>query len=997
MIISLKNVRSHKNREFTFIDRGISLVKGESGSGKSSLFEAIAWCLYKKVKDIYENKNEKTIVSINFTTMGMIITRQRNPGLLTVNIGNASYVDQEAQEMIYLKFGQRETWVCSSYMEQGERCILLSSPNAIKMEILNQISFSCDNPAMYIVKIDEKINRTNGELQHTQTKFAYDCQLLQNDINQSGVDGSKYLNLEQRDKLNVERQELHEKVTVLKKEISEYHQLKGKKQSLENSQTTIINSISNIASVNQSELLENENRIDQIQRSLHKLKQEQEAIKQIEDMRSYLKRNVEEHNFNIKQHEEKITKHETESNSQLERKAEEHRLELKQRDEIIDRQINEGIRQLEKNINDYKSQVDHHERQLSNLLSQSTETKNQIESFDQQLERFSHLTEDEKQLNENDLARVKQELLQYQEMTGLAIRLNCNYDEQSIKDEIIRCQTILDQQPLIETLKQIGKLRDSIYSKYEENKQLMSLSSDDIIKCQHKINEIQSSLEITQCPHCQKGLRINAGKIVADLTVIHTHQDLENAKIELQNLMVRYQEGAQLRNLKSQLESMVKCLNILDQVDDIFIKNEHPIISSIQAANNAKTMTIEEINQMKNRVTELNKIKILSPSQIDQNKIEEAIARNQLIKRHEGLLMMNQKILDMIKIQVNNLDNAKKIYEEWLVKPDNYKIEQEKMKEETLAQIKKNYEDWVINFKKSEEAQLERNIESLNNAKEKYQEWVTKLSTFEAEQKSIDKLSTDLSDLKQMENEIINLQKKNNQIREAISQKKILEEQFQSIILQLSEIRLNDNLEEELEKNNQRILEIDQLIQNGTKIDQINQRSQQLTLEQTKINELVEKIKIYHEMKKIAIETEYNVLESAIASINLAMENITQHIFNEPATIIMQTHKLLATTKQTKPEINMKIILNGKEYNSINKLSYGQRDRVSMAVMLALSKINGCPFIIFDETLAHISSSLKEACVNAIRAEIGHKLVICAQHDGTEGYFDQTINIPYDH
>jgi DNA repair ATPase RecN len=184
-------------------------------------------------------------------------------------------------------------------------------------------------------------------------------------------------------------------------------------------------------------------------------------------------------------------------------------------------------------------------------------------------------------------------------------------------------------------------------------------------------------------------------------------------------------------------------------------------------------------------------------------------------------------------------------------------------------------------------------------------------------------------------------------------------------------------------------------VTNSQQIDYVNTYKKQLEIKCENINKDISKLSIMNTLKKIAIETEYAGIESTLETINLMLENILQHMFNEPISVKLKSHKLITTTKQNKPEINMTILYKNKEYNNICKLSSGGRARVSLSMTLALAKLNNCPFIIFDETLAYVGDEYKNAFVKTVKKELPYKTVICVQHDGTEGYFNQQITLEH--
>lgn len=54
--VIVNGIRCYNSSQFIFKEDKVTLIKGKSGIGKSTIFEAITWCLYGKIKGI-KNKN----------------------------------------------------------------------------------------------------------------------------------------------------------------------------------------------------------------------------------------------------------------------------------------------------------------------------------------------------------------------------------------------------------------------------------------------------------------------------------------------------------------------------------------------------------------------------------------------------------------------------------------------------------------------------------------------------------------------------------------------------------------------------------------------------------------------------------------------------------------------------------------------------------------------------------------------------------------------------
>lgn len=84
MRVLLHNFRSYTKTEYSFEQGKITLVTGSSGTGKSTIFEAIDWCLYGKKRGIYNNQAPKEKCYVALLLSDLLIYRQGHPSLLRV-------------------------------------------------------------------------------------------------------------------------------------------------------------------------------------------------------------------------------------------------------------------------------------------------------------------------------------------------------------------------------------------------------------------------------------------------------------------------------------------------------------------------------------------------------------------------------------------------------------------------------------------------------------------------------------------------------------------------------------------------------------------------------------------------------------------------------------------------------------------------------------------------------------------------------------------------
>ena len=213
---------------------GVTLLKGVSGAGKSTIFEAIAWVLYNKVTQVAPITDDKAKTKVSLTLNECTIERQRNPALLIVRTPTVVMESKEAQAYIDQLFGTYEMWLATSYIEQGERNWFFGASNAEKLKLLNDLSFNQEDPAVYHEKLDTALAMTQQQL---NLQSALKNQALQQYTTQfSGVELTQLLAPESL-KLREQRQtELAKELQVLRTtaqlRTNQLHQLQQVEQKL---------------------------------------------------------------------------------------------------------------------------------------------------------------------------------------------------------------------------------------------------------------------------------------------------------------------------------------------------------------------------------------------------------------------------------------------------------------------------------------------------------------------------------------------------------------------------------------------------------------------------------------------------------------------------------------------------------------------------------------------------------------------------------------------
>lgn len=161
MLVTLHNFKCYQQERTFKLSNGINLLKGVSGKGKSTVLNAISWCLYGGIVKDLEGKKRKSYVRLEIDNLS--ISRYKNPSLLVININNTKYEGDSAQAIINSKFGSKTIFMCSGYLMQGERNSLISLSDKEKIDILNSFAFRDEDPSQIIQKIKNYLDRIEGD------------------------------------------------------------------------------------------------------------------------------------------------------------------------------------------------------------------------------------------------------------------------------------------------------------------------------------------------------------------------------------------------------------------------------------------------------------------------------------------------------------------------------------------------------------------------------------------------------------------------------------------------------------------------------------------------------------------------------------------------------------------------------------------------------------------------------------------------------------------
>jgi len=180
MEVEIIGFMCYKKAKFSFPSSGITLLKGASGKGKTTILRAIKWCLFGNMRNVDQktNKSGKLSVTIRTFVKGgkeCVIYRQKRPNLLKFRIGRFEQIDAVAQSKINEIYGSENIWLLCSYLKQKKPNRLFEVSGTEKLNLLNKIAFHESNPTPYISKIEELLKKEKLRFEILQENFIKEC------------------------------------------------------------------------------------------------------------------------------------------------------------------------------------------------------------------------------------------------------------------------------------------------------------------------------------------------------------------------------------------------------------------------------------------------------------------------------------------------------------------------------------------------------------------------------------------------------------------------------------------------------------------------------------------------------------------------------------------------------------------------------------------------------------------------------------------------------
>jgi DNA repair exonuclease SbcCD ATPase subunit len=1017
MYLYIKGFRTIQQYECEFQKESITLLSGPSGVGKTTIMNAIFWCLYGTLKNVRKFGTKTGVCMVKIHIGDVKITRTKSPESLLYEQENGLMLkDKEAQEKIVDLFGNVDIWLSCCYLRQGSRNKFMESSPSDRLTLLSELCFSSQSPDEYVEKISEKTKEITKEFEKQNDYYKRDLEIYQQKRREYPNYRKDILSDDQKKiyRQNISStdiEELENTLSINERLESSYHSLLETANDLERKFPNYKNYLLDLGDKNillekirEDKSLGLDRILSQLDIEIKDLERQcvlldtyetqyREMIQSMPNYMEYLSLNRDDENIDLLRNQ--IVNYEREWKESLRQKTnfENWTEQIKGvQDEIRGLKEKEEIEIL---LNKLSKRIE----KMNGML----EKKKRLDKLYCEFENYREVMNDTdlelKDISMEEISNSVQLENKISERRRLLELMNIKDDKDIVCKSIEIRRRLYDIQPLWNDMNELRDLEMKV-NDYDEKILKLGRRKDWISEedLPRKILEWSSSKDLLTCPKCSTYLRFVSDRLVECPTAV-SMEKMESMSKWIEDSKKRLEWIHEKSRLEEDMNSKTvifetKCQNMKITTDELY---GYP-----QLDESEKEKLIQDMTHLERVLSTYDDIFVSSDQLIRQKKKWEGSMIEKEI--HNILEGYEEDIedLDILEKEKERLihERSRRIHFETLMEGLNIKLDgcrwNESLSEEGLKLLNQNlkkHEETTLNVMRSNEIlNVKKKMENLE--KMNVRDLLEEKRRVKKETK--EKRETERREWEEAKEKI--------QLCENAETIEGLYEKMKTMRFE-SPGKIKDFILEKREEKEK----CKQLLYQCEKAELLMEEKKKLESQRDKVIDLSNRVSVISMMKSMANELEHKRMVTILNTINDFANEILSILFDEPIKIEFMVYKMIKSKDKVKPSIVYKLLYRGYEMDHVDQLSGGEGDRVSLAVTCALFRFSKFPFLLLDEFASSLDLNTKEVAIKSLKTFLGigssiedkspsdfingQKSILCISHDTVEGLYDDIVRL----
>lgn len=518
MKVTIHNFRGIEHLTFTTGAGEIVYFNGDSGTGKTTIFNAIVWCLYGKVNSIdpwHMTSKEEIYVSIEVDDV--LIKRSKNPKALIFIKNGIVTKDILAQKEIERIYQEQQSFLATSYICQGEKHPIVTLAPKDRYLMMTRVGLMDEKPEVYFERIKTMTNLETIKVQKLNDEYDSIVRLYEDTMDKLEADCDDILTNDEVVTITEELEQLEDEVNKLE---SQYKSVISKEVEKNVTYSNLLDAKKKLAGVNYcsnniyNELIETRKKWKEYTTSLEKYNKYTREKKTLDQEMTRLFKSPpsvlynQDDIFEVERIESTIEK--------------EKKICSSLRVDYEEKEVNTLLRTLQLQIDSQKDVV------IRDLVERKLES---IKEYDRQLENLPSVNKKECEV---EITKIKTEKQALQSLLSKKLQ------------ELIKKSDSQKIEVSLEYERNVKKLQEVYTSKKAEKishvEKVLDETRDELQEKKKLLQSYENSIHVHKCPHCSNSIRYSNGKIISSTEDSYDqdiHESHKKAVVSVERILSR--------------------------------------------------------------------------------------------------------------------------------------------------------------------------------------------------------------------------------------------------------------------------------------------------------------------------------------------------------------------------------------------------------------------------------------------------------------------------